>query len=208
MSTSHGFTALCIAIAALGSACAIPQSPSAPRAIDPDWQVHMTAGQRAAELGDLDAASTHYRRALGIARSEPARTEELAFSAYHLGDTLLEHPGTSWASSPRPRAIALLEESLSAFERRYGPTHPILMPVLSRIARARSSVGEHATAAAAIARTDRIAAHSFPESHFLRERFGATPSAEVLHPAEMLKLLRQEKAPAPALVAKERQAGF
>ena len=57
------------------------------------------------------------------------------------------------------------------------------------------AVSEAAKAATATA--DRIAVRFFPESHFLRERFGAARPALILHPLEMLALIADDELDEP-----------
>ena len=139
----------------------------------------------------------------GPVASSDSGQQELAFSAYKLGDTLLAH--SEWAETVERRsadtAMRLFGESLAAFEESYGAAHPILLPVLARIGLIHASRREDGAANAARARAERIARSSFPEGHFLRERFGNAHAAVLLHPLEILHLLHAAEYSQPHAVA-------
>jgi hypothetical protein len=178
--------ALALALTLATSGCATAASSGTPEpAIHPGWSRQMEAGLDAWQLGHPDAAALHYRRAVQLARKERLPCEELAFSTYHLGEAIRLRPETSRGES----ALALFEESRGHFEDCFGADHPVLIPVLVRIAALQAETGNPAQAEIARTRADRIAVRFFPASHFLRERFGVSRPAAMLHPLEVLDLM-------------------
>ncbi len=190
MSPFHRILLVCVAGALTATGCAMspPRQADVPR-IHPGWEVHMAAGLACSDLGDLDEAARHYRRAVRVARVESLPEEELAFSVYRLGDVLRERPDLARGET----AHSLLDEARAGFEHAYGPQHPVLLPVWARIASIHDERGEPGAAEAARAAADHIAVRFFPESHFLRERFGAARPAALLHPLEVLAILGAEE---------------
>ncbi len=176
--------ALSFVLATSGCVAAAPGGTVLPL-LHPGWQAHMASGLDSWEVGDAEAAADHYRRALGIARSEALAPEELAYSSYRLAEAIRLHPSTSRGES----ALALLDESRRHFEAAYGTEHPVLIPVWVRLAELRSERGDEEGARSARAAADRIAVRFFPESHFLRERYGAARPALMMHPLEVLQLI-------------------
>jgi hypothetical protein len=150
----------------------------------------MAAGLDASDLGHPEAAARDFRRAVARARAG-LPDDELGFSLYRLGDLLRARPDLSRGES----AVALLEEASMHLARAYGAGHPVLLPVWARIAVLRSRAGQHERAAAARAAADAIAVRCFPDRHFLRERFGTTHAASLVHPLEVLRLLEAEAGP-------------
>jgi hypothetical protein len=202
MSSFHRILLVCLAclpgaITAAGCAVNPARSTEALR-IHPAWEIHMAAGLDAAEMGNLDAAAGHYRSALHVARFERLPAEELAFSAYRLGDLTRQQPDTARDESESP--LALLDEARASFEHAYGAEHPILLPVWARIAQVHESAGHDEEANAARANADRIAVRFFPETHFLRERYGAARPAAIMHPLEVLALLAADEQGEPERV--------
>jgi hypothetical protein len=183
----------CAASAVVAAGCTATAPRESALHIHPAWEASMSAGLGAAEIGDIAAAAGHYRLALDLVHRERLPSEEHAFSAYHLGDLMQRHP----AAVPEDggeTALALLEEARACFAKTYGPDHPVLLPVLARLAQIRESAGDAEGAAAARDTADRIAARFFPETHFLRERFGAARPSQIVHPLEILALLADEDA--------------
>jgi hypothetical protein len=175
---------LASALAASGCTTAAGGGSTAPH-IDPAWEMHMAAGLGSWELGNIDAAAYHYRRAVRLARSEQLPPEELAFSTYRLGEAIRVRPATSRGET----ALALLEESRRHLELAYGVDHPVLIPVWVRLAALKAEGGDEEGAAVSQEAADRIALHSFPKSHFLRERYGTVRPGAILHPLEVLELI-------------------
>ena len=192
MSTFHRLLLVFLASSTVTAAsCAVsPPRVAGPPGMHPVWEVHMAAGLDASDLGDLEAASGHYRRAVRVARNEKLPNEELAFSIYRLGESIRVQPGLSQDET----ALALLQEAQQHFARAYGPGHPVLMPVWVRIAAIQAESGDDQAADASRARADAIAVRFFPERHFLRERYGAARPAAILHPLEVLRLLGEPEA--------------
>ena len=193
MSSFHRILLVGLAIVpgAIAAGCAAPSSRGTEALrVHPAWEIHMSAGLDAAEMGELDSAAGHYRSAVHVARFERLPAEELAFSAYRLGDVICQRPEV--ARGPRESALSLLDEARASFEHAYGTEHPVLLPVWARIAQTHESAGQHEEAEAARANADRIAVRFFPETHFLRERFGAARPAAIMHPLEVLALLAAE----------------
>ena len=189
MSSFHRILLVCAAFALSASGCATASPRVEVPRIHPAWEVHMSAGLDAAEVGQREDAARHYRRAVDLARLERLPIEELAFSAYRLGDLIRTHPGLARNES----ALELLDEARRGFEQAYGSEHPVLLPVWARIARLHEEAGQIDAAAEARATADRIAVRFFPEAHFLRERFGAARPAEIVHPLEVLAMLGEEE---------------
>jgi hypothetical protein len=171
------------------SGCAAASGGGTPAGLHPQWQAHMSAGLDAWQTGNVEAAARHYRDAVKVARERGLPAEEMAFSTYRLGEAIRVRPETARGEA----ALALFEESRLHFERAYGPDHPVLIPVWVRIASLQAANGESAAAVDARARADGIAVRSFPESHFLRERYGAARPGLMLHPLEVLQLLRDQQ---------------
>jgi hypothetical protein len=165
--------------------CTAPPRIEAPPPIHPLWELQMSAGLDASDLGNLDAASGYYRKAVQLARREQLPNEEMAFSIYRLGESIRVQPELAEGET----ALALFGEAHQHFASAYGPHHPVLIPVLIRIAAIQAERGNAEAAAATRATADAIAARFFPERHFLRERFGTTRPAAILHPLEMLQLV-------------------
>lgn len=186
MSAFHRILLVCLAGALTATGCATSPARNGvvPR-IHAAWEVHMSSGLGCSDLGDLEEAARHYRRAVRVARVEALPREELAFSAYRLGDVLRERPDLARGES----ALALLDEARAGFADAYGAEHPVLLPVWVRIASIHDERGEPEAAEAARAAADRIAVRFFPEGHFLRERFGDARPASLLHPLEILAIL-------------------
>jgi hypothetical protein len=186
---------LVMGLAASGGAAAtaggVPGDPVYPR-----WKMHMSAGQGCFEVGDADGAASHYRQALRIARSQSLNDTELAFSAYRLGETIRLHPGAARGES----ALTLLDESLRHFEAAYGDGHPVLIPIWIRIAHLQTAMGDEAAADRSRTAADRIAARFFPESHFLRERYGTARPGLMLHPLDVLRLIGSPPGPTGRVV--------
>lgn len=179
-----------VASAAVASAAAAgPATPEAVR-LDAVWRASMAAGLEAADLGRPEAAARAFRRAVTRARAG-LPDDALGFSLYRLGDLFRGRPDLSRGES----AVELLEEARVHLARAYGAGHPVLLPVWARIAVLRFRAGEHERAAAARAAADAIAVRCFPERHFLRERFGTTRAASLVHPLEVLRLLEAEAGP-------------
>jgi hypothetical protein len=179
---------MCTAFAiATGCASAPATQFDVPR-IHPVWETHMAAGLDSAEIGDDAEAARHFRRAVALARIERLPSEELAFSAYRLGDLIRRVPELA-RTDKNETALALLDEARASFAKAYGPEHPVLLPVWARIAGILEANGEADAAASARETADRIAVRFFPEAHFLRERFGAARPAQVVHPLEVLAML-------------------
>jgi len=199
MSSFRRLLLVCAAFAASATACATPR-PQVPH-VHPAWEVAMAAGLDASDVGRPSAAALHYRRALAVARRERLPAEELAFSAYRLGDLIRREPQLARGET----ALALLEEARDQFRRGYGPEHPVLIPVLARLARIYAEAGDTEASEAAREGADRIAVRFFPESHFLRERFGAARPAELVHPLEVLAMLGEDESLEPEQVVKSRE---
>ena len=173
-------------VAAAGCATAAPGGSLDP-VLHPEWKHEMEAGLVAWQMGRPDAAASHYRQALHLARHEALPPEELAFSSYRLGDAIRVAPAAARGEDAR----SLLEEARRHFETAYGTEHPVLIPVWVRLAELRARAADADAAAAARAAADRIAVRFFPESHFLRERYGAARPAAMMHPLEMLFLVAE-----------------
>jgi hypothetical protein len=71
----------------------------------------------------------------------------------------------------------------------YGPEHPVVIPILLRLAEIETRDGDPKGAAALVARADRITARTFPDSHFMRARSGDHRPAADLDPREVLQIL-------------------
>ncbi len=196
MSCFHRILLVCIAGALTATGCAMSPPREAELRLHPGWEVHMSSGLACSDLGDLEEAARHYRRAVRVARVESLPEEELAFAVYRLGDVLRERPDLARGET----AHALLAEARAAFERAYGADHPVLLPVWARIALLHDEHGESGAAEAARAAADHIAVRFFPESHFLRERFGAARPAALLHPLEVLAILGADEEDDPGRV--------
>lgn len=186
-----------IGIAASGCVSAARSGGGEP-GMSPAWRARMAAGLDAWDLGQRTTAVRHYRAAVRLAQREGLPAEERAFSSYRLGDAIRLHPEAGQGES----AMALLDESRRHFERAYGPDHPVLIPVWVRIASLRAAGGDEAAARAARAAADRIAVRCFPESHFLRERYGSERPASLLHPLEMLQLVAAAGGETPGRVVR------
>jgi hypothetical protein len=177
---------LCLTSTFAATSCAAsPPHAAHPIRIHPTWEVHMAAGLDATDVGDHAAAVRHFRRAVRVARNERLPEEELAFSIYRLSETVRTDPQLARDED----AFDLLQESRRHFERAYGSTHPVLMPVWARIAAIQTERGDTEGAAESHAASDEIALRAFPESHFMRERYGAASPAVMLHPLEVLHLI-------------------
>jgi hypothetical protein len=167
------------------TSCAASPQRAQPIRIHPAWEIHMAAGLDATDIGDHASAYRHFQRAVAVARNERLPDEELAFSIYRLGEEVRTHPDAARDED----ALDLLHQARRHFDRAYGPKHPVLMPVWVRIATIQEERGNTEGAAESRVVADEIALHSFPESHFLRERFGAARPASMLHPLEVLHLI-------------------
>lgn len=178
-------TWLAVAVAAAGCTSAAASGGTAGPAMSPAWRARMAAGLDAWAIGDRATAIRRYRQAVRLARQRGLPDEELAFSTYRLGDALRLHPEYARGES----ALALLDEARRHFESAYGCDHPVLIPVWVRIAALQSAAGDPAAARSSRETADRIAARFFPESHFLRERYGTARPGSLLHPLEILQLV-------------------
>ena len=147
----------------------------------------MQRGAQAVEAGDAAAGAQQFRVALEIAREDPSGSgvNELAYSAWHLGDLCFKRPGVCEPGEAELRTA----ESLDLFGDLYGPEHPVVIPVLLRMADIRAGEGDEADAARLREKADRITAQTFPESHYMRSRMGKHRPASGLHPQELLRIL-------------------
>lgn len=194
MSSFHRILLVCAAFTITAGGClAAPVRHIEPLRLHPAWEVQMSAGMDAADVGDVSAAARHFRRAVKLAKQERLPAEERAFASYRLGDLLRLQPDAARGED----VLSLLEESRASFERAYGPDHPVLLPVWMRLALVHDANGATESADVARAAADRIAVRFFPEHHFLRERFGAARPAEVVHPLEVLALLGDAESEKP-----------
>lgn len=199
LSSFHRILLVCIAGALTAAGCGSPPPREAEALrIHPNWEVHMASGLACSDLGDLDEAARHYRRAVRVARVEALPEEELAFSVYRLGDVLRERPDLARGET----ALALLNEARAHFERAYGSEHPVLLPVWARIAALQEAREERGAAEAARSTADSIAVRFFPEHHFLRERFRSAHPALLVHPLEILAILGGDEAGRPERVVR------
>ena len=196
MSALHRLLAVCLMSAVAASGCASATDGGVRATLHPSWLAQMAAGLDSSDQSDLARAAGHYRSALRLARDERLPEEELAFSSYRLGEAIRVRPETSRGET----ALALLDESRRHFEAAYGAHHPVLIPVWLRIAATQADVGNDEAAAAARVAADRIAVRSFPEHHFLRERYGLARPATLLHPLEMLSLVEARTREAKQIV--------
>jgi hypothetical protein len=149
------------------------------------WHDEMQAAGAAVDEGDAVAGAEHFRQALAASLQEPSNPNEVAYAAWHLGDLCFKHPTACRAGE----AEAGTGEALAIFEIHYGPEHPVVIPVLLRMAEIRAGEGDAASAAALREKADRITARTFPESHFMRARMGTHRPAADLHPQELLRIL-------------------
>jgi len=178
----HRSLALAAAVALAGPGCA-----GDPARTGASWHEHMQRGALAVEAGDPATGVEQFRQALESAQEHGGSegSNELAYSAWHLGDLCFKHPDLCQPGDAETWTLV----SLLAFERLYGPEHPVVIPVLLRMAEIREGEGDGSAAVALRARADGITARSFPESHYLRSRLGTHRPASGLHPQELLRIL-------------------
>jgi hypothetical protein len=147
----------------------------------------MQSAVAAVERGDPETGVSEFRTALEAARDDARSPNELAYAAWHLGDLCFEHPPLCGQGEAEASTL----EALRTFEARYGPEHPVVIPVLLRLAEIREGQGDPAAASELREKADRITDRSFPDSHFMRARMGTHRPAADLHPQELLQILSE-----------------
>jgi hypothetical protein len=162
-------------------------SDSAPGAANGSWEGQMRSGVDAANSGQPALAIASFERAVELARRDPRRPNRIAYAAWHLGDVCFRQPDLC----PTGQAERSTRESLAVFMATYGPEHPVVIPVLLRLAALRDADADPQAANALSEQADRITERWFPESHYLRSHMGAYRPASSLHPQELLRILSE-----------------
>ena len=166
------------------AACA---TGGAPGGVENSWEGQMRAGGEAFRSSRFAEAADHYHQALAISARQPHQPSRIAYSAWHLGDACFAAPGECPPGTARQRT----EESLQIFAALYGPEHPVVIPILLRLADIDEREGNDAGAASLRTRADAITERTFPESHFMRvQNDGHRPAAD-LDPQELLRILAE-----------------
>lgn len=147
----------------------------------------MRAGSEEARAGSMAEAAESYRRALALALDQPQQPSRIAYAAWHLGDVCFHSPEACPPGAARQRT----EVSYEIFGALYGPEHPVVIPILLRLAEIHAGDGDAAGAQRLVERADRITDRTFPESHFMRLRTGGHRPAEDLDPQELLRILAE-----------------
>ena len=147
----------------------------------------MRVGIESNQVGDGAAAVEAFGRAVELAGLDPSRPDELAYATWHLGDACFHSPGLCPAGESERETQA----SYDLFADRYGPEHPVVIPILLRLAALHARRGDAAGASALVEESDEITARSFPASHFMRAYIGSYRPASSLHPQEMLEILSE-----------------
>jgi hypothetical protein len=154
-------------------------------ATDSSWEYLMESGEEAARVGGDAEAGDFFGRAMELAIAQPHQPGRLAYSAWRLGDVCFRKP----ALCPVGEAKLRTGQALAIFSALYGPEHPVVIPILLRLAEIRAQQGDTEGAADLLERADQITARTFPESHFMRARSGAHRPAADLDPHELLQIL-------------------
>ncbi len=147
----------------------------------------MRSGAEQVHGGSMAEAAGSYRRALELAVQQPHQPSRIAYSAWHLGDVCFQSPDVCPPGAARQRTRV----SYEVFGVVYGPEHPVVIPILLRLAEIQALDGDPATAQALVEQADMITARTFPESHFMRIRSDGHRPAADLDPQELLRILAE-----------------